>query len=161
MIILSHKSHSWISLWTVGHFVSDSAPIEFIFYTKHLTHPQALFSSCDCFQCFFHLYIFTTRVGPRLFFLAARLIRDEDTYGEVRALCAVLVLHQDAVLARVRRVYAGDGESGELARLELEDAVVVGRDLSVVLQPGDLWHGVARDVAGEIEGLVRGQRWYY
>lgn len=39
--------------------------------------------------------------GPRLFFLAARRIWDEDTYGEVPALRAVLVLHQDAVLATV------------------------------------------------------------
>lgn len=107
----------------------------------------------------FHLYIFTTRFGPLLFFLAARLIGDEDTYGEVPALCAVLVLHQDAVLARVRRVHTGDGEAGKLARLELEDAVVVRRDLPVVLQPGDLWHGVAGNVAGEIEGLVEGQTW--
>lgn len=36
--------------------------------------------------------------------------------------------------------------------------MVVGRDLLVVLQPGDLWHGVARDVAGEIEGLVGAQQ---
>lgn len=106
---------------------------------------------------FFILYIFTTRFGPLLFFLAARLFRDEDTYGEVPALCAVLVLHQDAVLARVRRVHCGDGEAGKLARRELEDDVVVRRDLPVVLQPGDFRHGLARDVAGEIEGLVEGQ----
>lgn len=100
------------------------------------------------------MYIFTTKFGPRLFFLAARLVRDEDTYGEVPALCAVLVLHQDAVLAAVRRVHAGDEEVGELARLELEDDVPVRRDLLVVLQPGDLRHGVARDVARETESLA-------
>lgn len=78
------------------------------------THPL-LFLFFNCFQCFFHLYIFTTIFGPPLFFLAGRLFRDEDTYGEVPALRAVLVLHQDAVLARVRDVDAGDGEAGELA----------------------------------------------
>lgn len=103
-----------------------------------------------------HFYIFTTRFGPLLFFLAARLFGDEDTYGEVPALRAVLVLHQDAVLARVWRVHPGDGETGELARLELQDAVLVRCDLPVVLQPGDLWHGVARNVAGEIESLDGG-----
>lgn len=62
----------------------------------------------------------------------------------------------DAVLARVWHVHGGDGEGGELARHKLEDAVVVGRDLLVVLQPGDLWYGVARNIAGEIEGLKGG-----
>lgn len=47
------------------------------------------------------LYIFTSKFGPHLLFLAARLIWDEDTYGEVPTLRAVLVLHQDAVLATV------------------------------------------------------------
>lgn len=103
------------------------------------------------------MYIFTTRSGPLLFFLAGCLFRDEDTYGEVPALRAVLVLHQDAVLASVRRVHAGDEEAGKLARLELEDAVVVGSDLLFVLQPGDLWHGIARNVAGEAEGLAGGK----
>lgn len=103
-----------------------------------------------------HLYIYTTRFGPLLFFLAARLFRHEDTYGEVPAFRAILVLHQDAVLARVRCVHGGDGEAGKLARLKLEDAVIIGCDLPVVLQPGDLWHGVARNVAGEIEGLRGG-----
>lgn len=111
--------------------------------------------SSSFFLPVFNLYIYTTRFGPLLFFLAGRLVWDEDTYGEVPALCAVLVLHMDAVLATVRRVHAGNGEAGEFARCELEDAVVVGRDLPVVLQPGDLWHGVARNVAGEIEGLRR------
>ena len=105
------------------------------------------------FSFFFLFYIFTTRFGPLLFILAGRLVRDEDTYGEVPALCAVLVLHQDAVFAGVRRVHGRDGEAGELAGHELQDAVVVGRELPVVLQPGDLWHGVARNVAGEIQGL--------
>lgn len=71
--------------------------------------------------------------GPRLFFLAARLIWDEDTYGEVPALRPVLVLHQDAVLATVWRVHASDEEVGELARLKLEDDVAIRRDLFVVL----------------------------
>lgn len=100
-----------------------------------------------------HLQIFAIRLGTLLFFLAACLFGVERTYGEVSALCAVLVLHQDAVLARVRRVYGRDGEAGELARLKLQDAVLVGRDLPVVLQPGDLWHRVARNVAGKIESL--------
>lgn len=104
-----------------------------------------------------HLYIFTTRFGPLLFFLAAHVLWDEDTYGEVPALCAVLVLHQDAVLAGIRCVHAGDGEAGKLARLKLEDAVVVRCDLPVVLQPGDLWHRVTRNVAGEIKSLREGQ----
>lgn len=104
-----------------------------------------------------HLQIFAIRLGPLLFFLAACLFGDEHTYGEVSALCAVLVLHQDAVLARVRRVHARDGKAGELARFELQDAVLVGRDLPVVLQPGDLWHRVARNVAGKIESLGGGQ----
>lgn len=103
-----------------------------------------------------NLYRFYDQVGL-LFFLASHLLGDEDTYGEVPALGAVLVLHQDAVLAGVGRVDAGDSEAGELARLELEDAVVVGRDLLVVLQPRDLRHRVARDVAGEVESLADGR----
>lgn len=99
------------------------------------------------------MYIFTSGFGPSLFFLAGLLVRDEDTYGEVPALRAILVLHQDAVLAAVRRVDAGDEEVGELARLELEDDVPVRCDLLVVLQPGDLRHGVTRDVAGQTESL--------
>lgn len=102
---------------------------------------------------FSHLYIFTTRCRALLLLLAARLFGHEDTYSEVPALRAVLVLHQDAVLAGVHRVHGGDGEAGELARGDAEDAVVVGGDLPVVLQPGDLGQRVARDVAGEIEGL--------
>lgn len=122
----------------------------FLFYTKHLTPPPACFKTVSSV---FLLYIFTTRFGQLLFFLASRLFRDEDTYSEVPALCAVLVLHQDAVLAGVRRVHAGDGEAGKLARLKFEDAVGVGCDLLVVLQPGDLWDGVTRNVAGEIKSL--------
>lgn len=80
-------------------------------------------------------------------------VGDEDTYGEVSALRAVLVLHQDAVLARVRRVHRGDGEAGELARLKLQDVVVVRHQLPLVLQPGDLRYRVAGDVAGEVQGL--------
>lgn len=94
-----------------------------------------------------------TRFGPLLFFLAARLVRDEDTYGEVPALRAVLVLHQDAVLASVWRVHGRDGEAGKLARRKLQNAVIIRDELLVVLQPGDLWHGIAGNVAGEIEGL--------
>lgn len=121
--------------------------------TQNITHtfPWPFFSLTVSTTC--HLQIFTIRLGPLLLFLAARLFRDEDTYGEVSALCAVLVLHQDAVLARVWRVHGGDGEAGELARLKLEDAVLVGRDLPVVLEPGDLWYGISRNVAGEIESL--------
>lgn len=43
------------------------------------------------------------------------LIWDEDTYGEIAALRTVLVLYQDAVLAGVSRIDAGDGETGKLA----------------------------------------------
>lgn len=136
-------------LWTAGHFIWRFSTYGYVFI-QHKTSKasSSLFSTVVCL-----LYIFTTRFGPLLFFLASRLFRDEDTYSEVRALCAVLVLHQDAVLAGVRRVYAGDGETGKLARRKLEDAVGVRRDLLIVLQPGDLWHGVARNVAGEIESL--------
>lgn len=111
-----------------------------------------LFLTRFCFSLS-SLYTFIGQVGL-LFFLASHLLWDEDTYGEVSALGAVLVLHQDAVLAGVGRVDASDGEAGELARLELEDAVLVGCDLLVVLQPCDLRHWVARDVAGEVESLV-------
>lgn len=127
-------------------------------YILHISHASSKLFLLHLFGSSisgFFLYIFTSKFGPHLFFLAARLIRDEDTYGEVPTLRAVLVLHQDAVLATVRRVDAGDEEVGELARLELEDDVSVRRDLFVVLQPGDLWHGVAGDVAGKTESLVR------
>lgn len=149
--------------------IPDPTMEDFIFSTsvisiRHTSHAYfslfllRLFSSVFFFRVFLFflgrvLYIFTSGFGPSLFFLAIRLVRDEDTYGEVPALRAVLVLHQDAVLAAVRRVHAGDEEVGELARLELEDDVPVRCDLLVVLQPGDLWHGVTRDVAGETESL--------
>ena len=85
-------------------------------------------------------------------------VRDEHTYGEFSTLCAVLVLHQDAVLAGISRVHLGDCKTGKLARLELEDVVVVRHHLPLVLQPGDLWNGVARDVAGQVEGLCTQKR---
>lgn len=132
-----------------------------MFYTL-LTRPFSFFTlSAPFFLWDGGVYIFTTKFGPRLFFLAARPIWDEDTYGEVPALCAVLVLHQDAVLAAVRSVHAGDEEVGELARLELEDDVPVRRDLLVVLQPGDLRHGVTRDVARETESLALQKRTHW
>ncbi len=68
-----------------------------------------------------------------LFPLAVFLVGHEDTYGEVSALRPVLVLHQDAVLAGVSRVDAGDGETGKLARLKLENVVIVGNHLALVL----------------------------
>ncbi len=68
-----------------------------------------------------------------LFFLAGFLVWDEDTYGEVAALRTVLVLYQDAVLAGVRRIDAGDGETGKLAGLKLENEVIVGNHLALVL----------------------------
>lgn len=126
----------------------------FLFSTSiiYLRHPET-FSSPFQLHLEGFLFTFMATFGPRLFFLAARLVRDEDTYGEVPALRAVLVLHQDAVPATVGRVHASDEEVGELARLELEDDVPVCCDLFVVLQPGDLWHGVTRNVAGETESL--------
>lgn len=61
---------------------------------------KPLFFNLYCFHCFSFIHIYD-KTGPLLFFLASHLFRNEDTYGEVPALCAVLVLHQDAVLASV------------------------------------------------------------
>lgn len=85
--------------------------------------------------------------------LAVLLIRDEDTYGEVAALRAILVFDQDAVFARVAGVNGGDGEAGKLARLKLQDVMIIRHHLSLVLQPGHFRHWVTRDITCEIQGL--------
>lgn len=66
-------------------------------------------------------------------FLDRFLVWDEHTYGEVAALRAVLVLYQDAVLAGVSRIDAGDGETGKLAGLKLQNVVIVGNHLTLIL----------------------------
>lgn len=104
------------------------------------TYLLAFYCNPSCVCCF-------------LLFLDRHVIRDEDTYGEVAALCAILVLHQDAIFSRVTCVHGGDGEARKLARLELEDIVVVRHHLSLVLQPGHLRHGVSRDITCQIQGL--------
>ena len=119
-----HQWHFWMGhkyLFMFGqiHWIKSSyfspdcftfcvlAPLELIFNSTQTPHtfisPWIFFF--PMFSFFFLFYIFTTRFGPLLFFLAGRLFRVEDTYGEVPALRAVLVLHQDAVPAGVRRVH--------------------------------------------------------
>lgn len=119
-----------------------------------------LYSFVTFAVAFIHIYSFINldpvKISDCLFSFGGGLscfIWEEDTYGEVPTLRAILVLHQDAVFAGVSRVDLGDGEAGELARLELEDVVVVRHHLAVVLQPGDLWDGVTGDVAGQVQGL--------
>lgn len=121
---------------------------------RHLLTGSVSLNFCTYLLVCVFFYCNPGFVGCCLLFLDRHLVRHEDTYGEVAALCAVLVLHQDAVFSRVTCVHGGNGEVGKLARLELEDIVVVGHHLSFVFQPGHLRHRVSWDITCQIQGLV-------
>lgn len=73
--------------------------------------------------------------------------------GELAGFCAVLVLDQQGVFARVRRGDGSDCDAGKLAVLELEVVVVVAHQHLFVLRPAHLRYGIAPHVASQVQGL--------
>lgn len=81
------------------------------------------------------------------------LLWDKHTDGEIDGLRAILVLHNQPVLAGVGGGHPGDSKEGRLAGFEPEVAVVIRVQGLLVLQPGDLWSWVAPHGASEIKCL--------
>lgn len=77
--------------------------------------------------------------------------------GELTSLCAVFVLDQESVFARVSCGDGGDCDAGKLSVLELEFVAVVRYQLLVILYPGYLRYGLAPDIASQVQGL-KGRR---
>lgn len=77
------------------------------------------------------------------------------TDSELSSLCAVLVLDQEGVFARVRLSDGSDCDAGELPMLKLEVVVVIAHQLLVILSPAHLRHGVSPHVSSQIQGLRR------
>lgn len=81
------------------------------------------------------------------------LLWDEHADSEVADLRAILVLHDQPVLARVGCPDPVDGEVGRLASLKLQVAVLIRGQELLVLQPGDLRRRVAPHNAREVKRL--------
>lgn len=100
---------------------------------------------------------FTTLHNPLVFLLLLCLLVlwVVDADGELASLCAVLVLDQESVFARVSPGDRGDYDAGKLSLLKLEFVAVVRQQLLVILRPGHLRCGITPDIASQVEGLKR------
>lgn len=76
-----------------------------------------------------------------------------DADGDLHELAAVLVPHVDAVLARVLGRDLVDDHAGKLATVKCDPGVLVGDNLLLVLEPGDLRSRLATHCAGQAQGL--------
>lgn len=103
----------------------------------------------------FLLYFITPHHPLALLPLLVLVFRVVDADSELACLCAVLVLDQEGIFARVRRGDGGDCDAGKLAALELEFVAFVRYQLLVVFHPAYLRHGLAPDIASQVQGLKR------
>lgn len=109
--------------------------------------PTAQTRAGRCYLTLAHLH----RVGRR--FLSALV----DTDCHVDCFRAVLVTHEDAVLARVLHGDVVDGDAAALGLLGDGELALV-EDLPVVPQPEDFWGRLAVDEAGQAQRLDGGRR---
>lgn len=93
-----------------------------------------------------------------LLLLLRFILWDVDTDGKLCRLCAILVLHQQGVFARVDGCNSSDGDAGKLAVLKLQCVMIIRQQRFIVLHPADLWNWITPYIASEVKGLKRVKR---
>lgn len=73
--------------------------------------------------------------------------------GDIDLLSSILILHVDAVLARVLGSHPLDGQADILGLLHLHREVLAELNVLIILKPNHLRVGVSKHCAGEIQGL--------
>lgn len=88
-----------------------------------------------------------------------------DADSKLASLCAILVLDQESVFARVGCGDGGDCDAGKLPMLKLEFVVVIRYQPFVILRPGHLRYRITPDIASQVQGLKKKKKiafgiWY-
>lgn len=128
----------------------------------YLLKQKAIYTHTLCQHChpkpppYFCFLVLNSRFRFLIFFLIFLLfLWYEHTYSDITGLCAILVLHHEAVLPRVECRHSRNGEVDVLSRFKFQDAVSIWYKWFFILQPWDLWGRISPDSARQIECLQK------